>query len=599
MNSPSLETKKYIFYSILYVAFFVLIARFFYLQIYRQAQYFQESEKNRIRQVVLQPTRGLIYDRNGEVLVDNRPSYSVFAIPFEVRNADSTLELAGNILDLELSEMKKKIRTQRSGFFTPVKLKRQIGFDVLSKLEENRLDLPGIIYQTEPRRSYPSGVRAPHVFGYLGEVTQREIKQFEHLGYRLGDIVGKKGLEKVYDGQLQGLRGSRYIEVDALGREVRVLKDKPEILPLPGKDLHLSMDRNLQEFLETRMDTLRGGAVVADCRNGEIIALVSKPDYEPEIFTKPIPPDTWNELINDPHKPLYDRMVQSLYPPGSTFKLVLAAAALENNIISPSWISYCNGMLLFGRRTFDCWKKPGHGDVNLFEAIEQSCNVYFYKLGLKVGLENWSDFARKLRFGKKTGIDIINENSGLVPDQQYLDNHYGKNKWSRGLLLNLAVGQGDLLVTPLQIAAMSMIFANRGMYYRFHLVRYIEDPIDHTRRWSMIDSVRVNGISQSTYDVIREGMYRVVNGAKGTARVCWFPDIRVAAKTGTAQNPHGEDHAWITGFAPYENPEIAFCVLVENGGSGGAVAGPIARGIIQNYFDNKRKNLDKYTYDIR
>ena len=236
MNSPSLETKKYIFYGFLYVAFFILIARFFYLQIYRQAQYFQESEKNRIRQVVLQPTRGLIYDRNGDVLVDNRPSYSVFAIPFEVKNSDSTLQFVGKILDLELSEIKKKIRTQRSGYFTPVKLKRQIDFEELSKLEENKLDLPGILYQTEPRRSYPTGVRAPHVFGYLGEVTQQELKQFEHLGYRLGDIVGKKGLEKVYDSQLQGLRGSRYIEVDALGREVRVLKDKPEILPLPHRN---------------------------------------------------------------------------------------------------------------------------------------------------------------------------------------------------------------------------------------------------------------------------------------------------------------------------------------------------------------------------
>ncbi len=599
MNSPTLETKKYIYFSILYFAFFVLIARFFYLQIYRQAQYFQESEKNRIRQVSLQPTRGLIYDRNGIVLVDNRPSYSVFAIPFEVKDSDSTLALAGKIIDLELSEIKNKIRTQRSGYFTPVKLKRQIDFEVLSKLEENRLDLPGIIYQTEPRRSYPTRVRAPHLFGYLGEITQRELKKFEHQGYRLGDIVGKKGLENVYDAQLQGLRGSRYIEVDAFGREVRTLKDKPEILPLPGKDLHLSMDKHLQQYLETRMDTLRGGAVVVDCKNGEIIALVSKPDYEPEIFTKPIPPEIWNKLISDPHKPLYDRMVQSLYPPGSIFKLVLAAAALENDVISPNWTSYCNGAMLFGRRTFDCWKKEGHGDVNLSEAIEQSCNVYFYKLGLKVGLENWSNFARIFRFGEKTNIDIINENSGLVPDKTYLDKHYGKNKWSQGLLLNLAVGQGDLLVTPLQVAAMSMIIANRGVYYRFHLVRYLEDPIDRTRKWTEIDSIRVPGISQSTYDVVRDGMFRVVNGLKGTAKVCWFPDIQVAAKTGTAQNPHGKDHAWITGFAPYENPEIAFCVLVENGGSGGAVAGPIARGIIQNYFRNNKKQPDRFAYDIR
>jgi len=591
----SLESKKYIYYTLISFAFIILLVRFFYLQIYKQAQYFQESERNRIRQVILQPTRGLMYDRNGIVLVDNRPSYSVYAIPFEVRKSDSILSLAGGILDLEVTEIKRKIHAQRGGYFMPVKLKRQIDFSTLSELEERRLDLPGIIFEVEPRRCYPSGVRAPHVFGYLGEITQKELTSFEGKGYRLGDIVGKKGLEKVYDELLQGLRGYRYVEVDALGREIRKLEDKPEILPLPGKNLHLSMDAELQKHIETRMDTLRGGAVVVNCKNGEILALVSKPDYEPDLFTKPIPPDIWNELINNPDKPLYDRMVQSLYPPGSTFKLVLVAAAMENNIIATSWKNYCPGSLLFGRRTFDCWKKEGHGEVDLFGAIEQSCNVYFFKLGLKTGLDLWSEYAFKFRFGQPTGIDLINENAGLVPTKEYLDKHYGKNKWSRGLLLNLSIGQGDLLVTPLQMAAMVMIIANKGIYYPFHLLRYLEDSVDGTRKLTEVDAIKIDGISEKTYDIIREGMYLVVNGEKGTAKSCRFSDIKVAGKTGTAENPHGESHAWFIGFAPFEDPQIAFCVFVEHGGGGGANAAPIARGIIENYL----KRDAGLAYDIR
>lgn len=593
-----LENKKYVYYFTLFIAFWILTLRFFYLQIYKQAVYFKESEKNRIREVVLQPNRGLIYDRNGIVLVDNRPSYSVYAIPFEVKESDSILAFAGKILNIEPSEIKAIIKREQRGAFTPVKLKRQIDFQILSRLEEHRLDLPGIIYRTEPRRSYPSGIRAPHVFGYLGEINRNELQQFEGRGYRLGDIVGKKGLEKAYDTEMQGLRGYRYSEVDALGRELRVLKDKPEIQPSPGKNLHLAMDSQIQKYLETRLDTLRGGAIVVNCRNGEILALVSKPDYDPEIFTKPIPAEIWSELINDPAKPLYDRMVQSLYPPGSTFKLVSVAAAIENKIITPDWKSTCKGFLQFGHRTFDCWKKDGHGEMELLSAVEQSCNVYFYKLGLKIGLDNWAAFAHEFRFGTPTGIDLIEEKSGFVPTRAYFDNQYGEKKWSRGLILNLAVGQGDVLVTPLQLAAMAMIIANKGIYYKFHLVRYLEDSIDGSRKWTAIDSVRTTGISEATFEILREGMFRVVNGANGTAKSCWFPNIKVAGKTGTAQNPHGKDHAWFIGFAPFDNPEIAFCVLVENGGSGGAVAAPIARGIIQNYFDNK--NLDsKYTYADR
>lgn len=583
-RSNSIRRKEIQYAAVVILFFAILGIRFFYLQIYKQAQYFRASERNRIREIVHEPARGLILDKNGEVLVDNHPSYSVYAIPFEVKEADSVLKLTGEILDMKPAEIKRTIQMKRSGFFTPVKLKRQVDFQILSRIEERRLELPGILYQTEPRRYYPSGVRAPHLFGYLGEISQREMDLEENKGLQLGSIIGKKGLEKVYEKELRGYRGYEYVEVDALGREIKKLKDKPEIQSLPGKNLHLTLDAIMQRALEARMDTLRGGAVVVDCSNGGVLALVSKPDYDPEIFTKPISTEIWNNLINNPSKPLYDRMVQSLYPPGSTYKPVLVAAALENEIIEPDWTAYCSGYFRLGRRNYDCWKPEGHGELDLYGAIEQSCNVYFYKLGLKVGLAHWADYSRKFLFGQPTGIDLMAEKAGLVPDKKYLDQVFGKDKWSKGLILNLSIGQGDLLVTPLQMARFAMILANGGVAYRLHLVDYLEDPIDGTRKYTPIDSVKINGISKETYDVIREGMFRVVHGEHGTAKIAGYRDIKVAGKTGTAQNPHGEPHAWFIGYAPVNDPEIALCILVENGGSGGRVAAPIAREVIKNYF---------------
>lgn len=586
--------KKQVVYSVfVIILFMILIARFFYLQIYKQEQYFKASERNRIREVTVEPNRGLMFDRNGEVLVDNYPSYSAYAIPFEVRRADSVLNLAGRILDMTPAEIRSIIARERSGQFTPVKLKRQIDFKTISLIEEQRLELPGILYQNEPRRYYPSGIRAPHLFGYLGEVTKNELNQPEYKNFRLGDIVGKKGLERYYDSELRGLRGYQYVEVDAYGREIKALKDKPEILPVPGRNLHLTIDAPLQRMLEARMDSLQGGAVVVDCHTGGVLALVSKPDFDPEIFTKPVPIEVWRSLVNDPRKPLYDRMVQSLYPPGSTYKLVLVAAALETGSIKPNWKAFCPGYTWMGRRRFDCWNINGHGESDLFQAIEQSCNVYFYKLGLKVGLDHWAHFSRIFLFDKPTGIDLINERAGLVPDRAYLDRQFGKDQWPKGLIFNLAIGQGDLLVSPLQMARLAMIIANEGVYRQFHILNYLEDPLTKTKKPAQVDSVRIVGVSAETFKIIKQGMYRVCNGDRGTGRAANYRDITVAGKTGTAQNPHGDDHAWFIGFAPFEAPQIAFCIFVENGGSGGRNAAPIAREIIKNYFFRAKTNDDK------
>lgn len=577
-----------IFRSILVLAFLGLLSRFFYVQIIDQERYFQASNKNRLRQVTLAAPRGLILDRYGEILVDNLPAYSIYAIPNEMKARDSVFAVLASVLQRPADDLRRTYLRDRRGPFQRVKLARHVELPILARLEERKMELPGIVFDVEPRRFYPSGVKAPHVFGFLGEITEDELQTYRDLGYEKGDIIGKKGLERIYESVLRGEKGYRYVEVDALGREVRVLNELGEKLPRPGKNLYLAIDAQLQRFLETVMADKRGAAVVLNCQNGEVIAMVSKPDYDPEIFTRPIPQSVWDSLSNDPGHPLYDRMIQSMYPPGSTYKLVLAAAALEYGLVDPEEKVYCPGYLRLGIRKFECWKKGGHGSVNLLEAIEQSCNVYFFRLIQKVGLNPWVEFSQKFHFGKKTGIDLVDEKEGLVPDSTYFNNRYGRGKWSRGQFLNLSVGQGALLVTPLQMAHFAMLIANRGLGFRPHLGRMIEDPITGEEHYLAPDTVWVKGISDRTWDYLHEGMFRVVNGEHGTAKLANPGRIHVAGKTGTAQNPHGDDHAWFIGFAPYEDPQVAFAIFIENGGSGGAKAAPIARGILRLLLRNQK-----------
>ncbi len=575
---------KVIYTGVTLFVFAVLVLRFGYLQIISWDRYFRVSERNRIREVVLEPERGLIYDRHGEILVDNRPSYSVSVVPYEFLKADSVVALVAEIIGMSPEQVRRKVRKSRVGNFTPVKVRRAIDFATLSRIEEHRLDLPGVFYNIESTRSYPAGIRAPHMFGYLGEITAEELEQRREQGYRMGDVIGKKGLELQYERFLRGEAGVKYLEVDALGREVRELTELAHRPARPGHAIYLSIDATLQRYLEQQMEGKRGAAVVLDPRNGEILALVSKPDYDPALFSKPISPEVWQSLLNDPGKPLFSRSFQSVYPPGSTFKLVLAAAGLETNRVDLTAKVNCVGTYRLGTRNFDCWKKGGHGPVDFYDAIEQSCNVYFYTLGLKVGLDDWAAFARRFGFGRRTGIDLPNETPGLVPDRTYFDAKYGKRGWTRGLLLNLSVGQGDLLVTPLQMAYLAMLVGNEGVGYQPHLVKEIVNRATGEVVEPEVQTYRVEGVSKQSYSRIKEGMARVVQGEHGTAKAARLPGVEVCGKTGTAQNPHGEDHAWFIGFAPRENPIIALAILVENGGSGGAVAAPLAGGVLRLRF---------------
>jgi len=582
----SIEQKRVIFNTILSVAFIALGIKLFQLQVYQRNIYLQHSEQNRIRRLQLQPTRGVIYDRNGEVLVDNRPSYSLSAIPYECSKNDSMLNRLSYLLQQPKTDIKSRLKEAENPF-SPAKIRRDVDFSTLVKVEERKLELPGVFYNVEPMRSYPAQIKAPHVFGYLGEISKAELSARKDEGLQQGDIVGKRGLEKLYDRDLRGRIGYNFVEVDALGREVREVTAEGERNPQRGKDFHLTIDARLQRLAEQLFLDKLGGVIMIDVKDGGILALCSKPDYDPELFTGVLSPEMWRNLVNDPRKPLYDRMLQSLYSPGSTFKLVLVAAALETGKADLNTSTFCNGAVSFGIATFKCWKSSGHGQVDLLDAIKMSCNSFFYRLSLKTGLDAWSDYAKRFGFGRPTGIDLSGESAGIVPDKAYLDKTYGKNGWTNGMLLNLGIGQGDLLVTPLQMAQFAMMLANRGTYFQPHLINRIYDSEARRYTNSEFRPKTVEGVSQRTYEIIAEGMFKVVNEERGTGRASYLSDVKVAGKTGTAQNPHGEGHAWFIGFAPYENPQAAICIFVENGGGGGANAAPIAGKLFRQFFDDR------------
>jgi penicillin-binding protein 2 len=574
-NYNATQFKKNLFYFIVGILFIILISRLYILQISRQDKFLEKSEQNSIRVRIEDPPRGLIFDRKGKLLVDNRPSYFVSIVPHETKQ--DSLKLISEIINIPKEEIRKKLTGKYP--FSPVKIKRQVDFVALSLVEENRLDLPGVVYQTEPQRFYPTEIRASHVLGYIAEVTEDELHSYKKY-YQLGDMVGKKGIEKQYEDVLKGEKGFEFVRVDALGREIEIIEDK-SIPPKPGLNIYLYIDSEIQKTAENLMAGKKGAVVMLDAKTGGIIAIVSKPDYDPNVLTGVIQPDVWNKLIGDSNFPLYNRALQSTYPPGSTFKLITAIAAIEEKDVTPDWTVDCPGYLVFGKRVFKCSNRRGHGNVDVYSAIQYSCNVYFYQLGLKIGIEEWLKYAKLFQFGRKTEVDLYDEKVGFVPNRSFYEKRYPSG-WKLGHMLNIAVGQGEVLATPLQMARFAMIIGNRGKYHNPRLLSYALNTQTGTKEYPDDKILSISNVSEKTLDIIRKGMLYAVEGGTGKGAV--VHGIQVAGKTGTAQNPHGKDHAWFIGFAPYEDPQVAICVVVENGGSGGTVAAPIAGMLIEKYF---------------
>lgn len=575
-------------YYFLGVIAFVLIFRLVYLQIIGFAYYRKVSEENRIRLVSIHAPRGVIRDRNQKKMVTNRTSYTLFLLPYEISNLDVLVKKTSAILKLDESFLKEKIKAGMVNRYTPIKLIRDIDFKTICVLEEQNDELPGVIYQVEKVRSYPQACWSGHLFGYVGEVSQKEIDNSGDKGLRLGSNIGKEGLEKEYDEILRGVDGMSFLEVSASGKVLGPLKDKKPLPSLAGSDLDLTIDYDLQIEAESALINFNSCALVAlDPQNGEVLALVSKPGFDPNQFSSFLDEKTWQTLINDPSHPLLNRSIQGVYPPGSTFKLLTAAAALEAGIADRNTtFSSCYGSYTFGNRVFKCWKPKGHGRLNLIQAIVQSCDVYFYQLALKLGLNRWSYYALESKLDKNFKIDLPDEASGMIPTRSYYQKKFGNGEWVKNLVINLGIGQGEILTTPLGMAVFYSALVNGGIVYQPHILNKIKSPegkVFINKRMVLFHLP----FSEATLEVLKEALVDAVNSPSGTGGLARIPDITVGGKTGTAQNPHGKEHAWFVGFAPAEYPKIVVAVLIEQAGHGGTFAAPVAKRIITKYLKGK------------
>ncbi|NOY89047.1 MAG: penicillin-binding protein 2 [FCB group bacterium] len=595
----SLETREKLSYLIISIIFLVLLMGLMRLQIVDHADLLAQSENNRIRVEPIIPRRGIVTDRAGKIIINNRPSYTVSVVPAE-EVPHKTLPKLAQLLNLDTLQIKKRIKKNMISRYQPAPVKRDISFKTVAILEEQNDKFPGVLYQMEQVRQYNHKLDGESFTGYVGEVSEDELKKSDQIIYHLGSVIGKKGLEKQYDYILRGREGTAYIEVSASGKILGNYEGKDPIPAISGSDLTLTIDNDLQKACVQVLDTFCCGAIVAlDPRNGGVLAMASYPGYDANIFSSVIPDSLWQAIRNDSTHPLLNRPLNGLYPPGSTVKFVTLGAALEEGVITANTkLKPCFGGMQFGNRYFRCWKAGGHGSLTAVHAIEQSCDVYFYQLGVKLGVDKLSEYFDLCGFGHKTKIDLPNESAGLDPDSKYYNKRYGVNKWSRLLVINNAIGQGELLVTPLQLAQLFCGLANDGTVYQPHIVQKIIPPDRKELSISPRVSFRLP-FSEKTLSILREGMRLVVEGKHGTAKFLKNNMYSIGGKTGTAENPHGENHSWFVGVAPLDHPEIVVCVIIENAGHGSEVAAPIVGQIIKSYMTKKYKLTDLTSEDKR
>ncbi len=566
------------------VVFGVLVGFLFYYQVVQGEKLEKESEKNYVIEVPLRAARGEIVDADGELLAASRQSFSICAVPKTTLKNDAEIALLARLLEVDPEFIVEKL-SKTSSSYRPAVVLRDVDFATLSVVEEMSASLPDVLVVAEPVRSYPGGERFCHLLGYLGEVTAEEVTGNPRQRAP-GDLIGRAGVEQSYDNILSGEEGSKLVRVSMDGDEVPLdLEDFEPTLPRPGTRIRLCVRSELQILADSLLAGRRGCAIVLGVETGEVLALVSSPAFDPTLFATGISAADWKRIMEDDDRPLLNRAIQCAYPPGSTFKLVTAAVGLETHLVMESTrYKPCSGAYRFGRRTFKCWKQEGHGSSDLVRAITVSCDVYFYQLGERMDLEKFSSLSRLWGLPGRTHIDIPNEVTGLVPDTEWYDGTYGEGRWTRGVMLNLAIGQGEVLVTPLSLLCFVCGVANGGTYPVPHCVKAIGDEGEEVETAPEFMDMHM---SPTTVEILRKSMLMAVEGEEGTGKAARVPGVQVAGKTGTAQNPHGEDHAWFVCFAPYEKPEIGVCVMVENSGHGGSVAAPIAGRLLERYFERR------------
>jgi len=554
--------------TVMLVTFFLVVLYGFKLQVINGPTYYRISEENYIKKIYVSAPRGRILDRRRLEIANTRPGFFVSVTPAIIDSA--SLRETARLLDIDPRNIQNKMTMEKNPYMS-VKIGRDIPFEKISIVEELLEDLKGVEVGIEPLRNYPFQADFCHLIGYVGEITEAELKTAAN--YLPGDYLGRMGLEEMYENQLKGADGVEYVEVDARGREVGPVLEKRPVPVTPGDDLHTTVDFALTESTALYLADYEKGAVVAiDPRTGEVLVLYSKPGFDPNLFVRGVGVAEWQALNNADKAPMYNRAIMSCYPCGSTFKPFIALAGLDAGMIDENrFFETCRGEYYMGRRSFGCWKI--HGRLALVDAIIQSCDVYFYQLGRYLGIDTISTRLKSFGFGRLTGIDLPQEKAGILPDRNWFAGRYGEY-WTEGHILNLSIGQGDLLVTPLQLACAYSLLANGGKI-----------PTPHLRK-AQKASYLSSGIDPAAIEVISRGLKGVV--AVGTGVMAQVRNVEIGGKTGTAENPHGEDHSWFVGYAPTDVPKILVCVLVENAGHGGSVAAPIAGKIINAFFQLER-----------
>ena len=577
--SPIIRRSHKIFI-LVQIVFVLLIFIFWKIQIIDHKKYWELSEANRLREISIPAQRGIITDRRGEILAKNIASFKVSIIRENCEDLEKSCFRIAEILNLKPDVIKQRIdKFKTLPEFHPIIIKDNLTPAEVAMIESHKLELPELLLQSEPKRNYPQGACASHILGYVQELSLSEMKLEKYRDKKLGDLIGKTGIEKKYDARLAG-RGGLLIEiVDSLGRSKEQIQDRP---PQPGGKIELTLDFNIQNKCEEMLDGKEGAIVVMDPRNGEVLAMTSYPDYDPNKFVNRFTPNEWLELVNSTEYPLENRATRGLYSPGSTFKPAMLLAALDSKTITKRTTFFCSGSVKIYGNDFYCWNRGGHGSVNIYESIQKSCNIYFYQLGKMMKIEKISEYARKFGFGQRTGIDLPEEKAGIVPDPDW-KKRTTNNPWYPGETISVSIGQGPLLVTPLQLAVYTSHIANRGMKkVRPYLLM---DAFDS-------ESAAID-INADIFEDVIEGMWRSVNRG-GTAWAARVEGMEICGKTGSTQvisretaeklakkNIVLKTHSWFIGFAPRKAPRIAIIVLVEFGGMGGSTAAPIAREIFK------------------
>ncbi len=578
------------------MVFVLLFLRMVYLQLIKGEEYRRLSESNCVRLKSVKSSRGLIYDRNKKLLVDNRPSFDLAIVREDAGDIDETLEVLADLIDVPVTELKERLdKARRTALYKPIVLKNNMTRDQVAIVEAHKFDLPGIIIEIEPTRHYIYPKTASHLLGYLGQINREELASGKYPNVRTGDSIGRYGVEKSFEPYLQGKRGGRQVEVDVSGRVIKVLKTVP---PVSGNDLNLTLDLDLQQTAEKLLEGQDGAVVAIDPANGDVLVMASNPCFDQNDFIGGISSEKWKALMADPGRPMINKAIQAEYPPASTYKTITAFAALEEKVIDRHTTIYCPGFYKFGNRRYQCWSRYGHGDENVVEALEESCDVFFYQAGEKIGVDTLAEYARGCGLGRATGIALAHERQGLIPTAQWKQRRF-KEPWQAGETLSISIGQGFNLVTPLQMAVFTAAVANGGTLHRPRIVKSIQS--DEGVIVKKIEPEILGGLpaGKETLALVKQGLFRVVQGEKGTARRIRIKGLDMAGKTGTAQvfsRKKGEkfeneklarkfqDHAWFVGYAPAENPKIAISVIIEHGAHGSTAAAPVAGELVKQYL---------------